>query len=235
MASETHLSLRALLDGTVRVEGDDLPVSDAWIDPDAMALRYVGIDVGGWLDRHTALVSAGRLRWSDGWRADVTREEIEGQDARLEEGGGPVDIRGLPPVVTGPFGYTISPLLIGAGLMAGSEDEMPPRPPGDAEAADAPRDRARALDRAGDWLGTAVTARGGVGDMSVSDLLIEPSERRITHLVIEAAGHPRAVPAERLGYRATPDAPLTLELTRAEIEAAPEMVSPREAARRDAP
>ena len=35
-------SLRGLLGGTVRVEDDDLPVAGAWIDPGAMALRYVG-------------------------------------------------------------------------------------------------------------------------------------------------------------------------------------------------
>ena len=70
--------------------------------------------------------------------------------------------------------------------------------------------------------------------MSVDDLLIDPDTRRITHLVIEAAGAPRAVPTERLGYRATSDAPLAVEMTRAEIEASPEMVTPREAARREA-
>ena len=134
-------SLRALIEGTVRVEGDDLSVSDAWIDRHAMALRYVGLDVGGWLDRHVALVSAERLTWSrdagarglGGWRADLTREEIEGDEARLEEGGGWIDLASLPAVVTGPFGFTVSPLLIGAGLLSEAEDERPPHPPGEGE------------------------------------------------------------------------------------------------------
>ena len=140
MAHETHTSLRALLDGAVRVEDDELAVSDAWIDAREMALRYVGLDVGGWLDRHVALVPADRLRWSredgvlGGWRAEVTRAEVEGEEARLTEGSGPIDLAALPPVVTGPFGYTISPLLIGAGLMAEADDGAPPRPPGEDRA-----------------------------------------------------------------------------------------------------
>ena len=206
MAHETLNSLRALLDGTVRVGDDDLPVAGAWIDPDAMALRYVGLDVAGWLAHHVALVPADRLvRWSDGlidgWRAEVSREEVEAEEARLEEPSGPLDLVGLPPIVTGPFGHTVSPMLMAAGLMAESEDEAAPRPPGEAEGAASPRERARALDRASDWLGAPIAARldvvgrGSEAGPRVVDLLIDPDGMRVEHVVIEAGGAPRAVPA----------------------------------------
>ena len=230
-----HLSLRALLDGTVRVEDDDLRVSDAWIDASAMTLRYVGLDVGGWLDRHVALVSAERLSWAEGWRADLSREQVEADEARLKEGGGGlIDIAALPPVITGPFGHTFSPMLIGAALRAEAEAEMPPhRPAEETGGTEAPRDEARALDRAADWIGAAVAPRDGPADLELSDLLIDPEDRRITHLVIEAAGRPRAVPAASVDRRSGPEAPVSLALSVAEIEACPEMVTPREAARRD--
>ena len=235
-------SLRGLLAGTVRVQDDDLPVAGAWIDADAMALRYVGLDVGGWLDRHVALVSAERLAWSEegltpGWRAEITRAEIEGDDARLE-GGGTIDIGALPPVLTGPFGHTISPMLIGAGLMSETREEMPPRAPGPDGARDAPRDRARALDRAEDWLDLPAAARhdvlahGSDAGPRVADLLIDPRDGRLTHAVIEADGRGRAVPVDHLGARPEDGGALPLSVTRAEIDAMPEIVTPREAAAR---
>ena len=220
-------SLRALLGGTVRVEGDDLSVSDAWIDPGSMALRYVGLDVGGWLDRHVALVLAQSLAWSeDGWRADVTRAEIEGDEARLDEGEGWIDIASLPPVITGPFGFTVSPMLIGAGLLSEAEDERPPHPPGEAERGEA-SERMGALDRAGDWLDAPVAARSDAGaGLSVADLLIDPADLRITHAVIEVGGRARAVPLVRMVPRSGQEGPVPLDLTTAEIEAMPEVVAP---------
>ena len=218
-------SLRALMGGTVRVEDSDLSVSDAWIDPDAMALRYVGLDVGGWLDRHVALVSARRLAWSeDGWRSDLSRDEIEGDEARLEEDGGLIDIASLPPVITGPFGFTVSPMLIGAGMLAEAEDERPPHPP---DASDE-RDRTDALDRAGDWLDAPVAPRGDEEDvgLTIADLLIDPANLRITHAVIEIGARARAVPLARMEARSGRTGPVPLDLTPAEIEAMPEVVRP---------
>ena len=245
-AAPLRNSLRALLDGTIRVETDDLAVSDAWIDPDAMAVRYVGLDVGGWLDRHVALVAASRLAWVDeglgpGWRAAVTRAEIEGDEARLSDGGGLIDVAALPPVLTGPFGHTVSPALIRAGLMAEAQEERTPLPPGEEEAGEdedgAPRDEARALDRAADWLGLTVAARHDViaqradAGPRVEDLLLDPDDLRITHAVVEADGRGRAVPVAHLGARPRDDGALPLALTRAEIDALPEVVTLREAAR----
>lgn len=239
MAQSRHNSLRALLDGTVRVGEDDLPVAGVWLDPEARSLRYVGVDVAGWLDSHVALLPAERLtRWSDGltsgWRAEVSREEVEAEEARLEAPSGPLDLSALPPVVTGPFGNTISPMLMAAGLMAETDDEAQPRPPGEAAQAEAPRDRARELDRARDWLGAPIAARldvlgrGSEAGPEIVDFLIDPEGLRIDYAVVGSGGTSRAVPMEHVGER-RPGEPVPLALTRAEIDAMPEVVSPEEA------
>lgn len=243
MEGETRNSLRALLGGAVRVEQDELSVSGAWIDPREWRLRYVGLDVGGWLDRHVALVPADRLsREGDaegaaapGWRADVTRAEVEADEARLDGSAGPFDLAALPPVLTGPFGNTISPLLMVGGYLAESEDEAPPRPPG-AEG-ETPRDEVRALSRAADWLGAPIAARhdvagrGAEAGPAIDDLLIDPDTLRITHAVIEAGGAPRAVPVAHLRAPGEDGDAVPVALTRAEIEAMPEVVRPEEAPR----
>lgn len=237
-----HNSLRALLGGTVLVEGDAMPVAGAWLDTRSSdrgrwVVRHVGLDVGGWLDSHVALVPAERLSWSEevgGWSAGITRDEVEAPDARLDDQGegGAIDLSALPPVVTGPFGHTISPLLIGAGLMAEAEEERPPRPPGAQDDEDAaPRDEARTLDRARDWLGASLELRGPLRtSLTVEDLLVEAHGLRLTHLVVSAAGAARAVPIAhvgrltRSGHDGDPLVPV--DLLPAEVEAAPEIVAP---------
>lgn len=230
MARDTHLSLRSLLDGTVRVEAEHLPVAGAWIDGDR--LRLVGLDVEGWLGGHVALVPADRLTWDGGWLARVTREEVEAEESRLGEPFGALDLASLPPILTGPFGHTVSPLMIAAGMMAEGEDEAPPRPPGAADEAETPRSEARSLPRAGDWLGLPIAARhdvigrGAEAGPEVADLLIDAETFALTHLVVDTPAGRRAVPMEHAGEPR--DGTVALALTRAEIDAMPEIATPAE-------
>jgi hypothetical protein len=233
MAHDTHLSLRSLIEGTALVGPDRLPVAGAWIDEER--LRYVGLDVGGWRDSHVALVPAERMVWDGGWRAEVTREEVEADEARLTEEAGPLDLASLPPVVTGPFGYTISPLLIAAGLMAEGREEAPPHPPGSPEGAETPRAEARRLPRVSDRLGLPVAARhdvigrGSEAGPEVADLLIDPDGHLLSHVVIDTGEAWRAVPLHHLGE--VEDGVVPLALTRDELDAMPEVVTPAEARR----
>ena len=155
-------ALSDIVGSHVEADGDRLEVTDAWIDPVGGRLRYVGVDVGGWLSHRTALLSAGLLEWDDGWRADATREEIEA--AEIDHEGG-FDLGALPPLITGPFGNTFSPLLIAAGLRAEAEDEAPPHPPIEADGPAGPaveaEDLTRRLDRWSALRGTPVFARDG--------------------------------------------------------------------------
>ena len=86
------------------------------------------MDVGGWFSSRTAVVQASRLRAgqdADGdWHVDLTKEELEAAPTSEERDGGHVfDVASLPPVLTGPFGNTISPALIYAGLLSEAEEE----------------------------------------------------------------------------------------------------------------
>lgn len=233
MTHDTHLSLRSLIEGTALVGTDHLDVAGAWIDDER--LRYVGLDVGGWTASHVALVPAERMTWDGGWRAEVTREEVEADEARLRPDSGPLDLARLPPVLTGPFGYTISPLMIAAGLMAEGRDEAPPRPPSEGAAAETPREEARSLPRVGDRLGLPVAARhdvigrGSEAGPEIVDLLIDPDGHALSHAVIDVGGTWRAVPMEYLGEVGEGVVPLAL--TRAELDVLPEVVSPAEARR----
>ena len=215
-----------LLDGRVIVEGRRLPIVDAWFDRDEMRLRYISADLGGWLDRHSALIAAGRLgrpERGDEWPTNLSREEIEAADARIEGHEGGVDVRGLPSILTGPFGNTISPMLIYAGLMAESHDERVP----DADTGVVGDARLRTLDRAKDWLRTPVFARDGeVGPLA--DLLFEPDLLGLTHLVVRHEGLPRAVPIGRLRGRVT-GGHMLLDADTAQVAGAPQVVAPQDA------
>ena len=233
MAHDTHLSLRSLIEGTAMVGTDRLPVAGAWIDGER--LRFVGLDVGGWRDSHVALVPAERMTWDGGWRADLSREEVEAEEARLTEDAGPLDLASLPAVVTGPFGYTVSPLMIAAGLMAETREEAPPRPPVEGDPEPAMRDEARALPRVADRLGLPVAARhdvigrGSEAGPTVEDLLIDPEDgHALSHAVIEAGDARRAVPMSYLG-EVDEDGALPLALTLAELDTMPVVATPAEA------
>ena len=151
-------ALSDIIGSHVTADGERHAVTEAWIDPVGERLRYVGLDVGGWLSHRTALLSSGLLSWDDGWHADATREEIEAAELDHERG---FDLADLPPLITGPFGNTFSPLLIAAGLQAEAEEEAPPRPPAaDGPALD-PEDLTRRLERWSALRGTPVFARDG--------------------------------------------------------------------------
>ena len=166
----------------VEADGERLEVTEAWIDPVGGRLRYVGVDVGGWLSHRTALLSTGLLTWDEGWHADATRAEIEAAETDPDDG---FDLSDLPPLVTGPFGNTFSPLMIAAGLRAEAEDEALPRPP-DAEGPPVDADRlTRRLDRWSALRGTPVFARDGeIGPLI--DLIHDDRVWDATALVVTA-------------------------------------------------
>ena len=174
-------ALSEIVGSTVEADGGRLDVTEAWIDPVGGRLRYVGVDVGGWLSHRTALLSTGLLSWDEGWQADATREEIEAAELDHERG---FDLADLPPLITGPFGNTFSPLLIAAGLRAGAEEAAPPHPPeGDGPAVHAD-DLTRSLDRWSALRGTPVFARDGeIGpliDLIYDDRVWDPAAIVVT-------------------------------------------------------
>ena len=174
-------ALNDIIGSHVEADGERLDVTEAWIDPVGGRLRYVGLDVGGWLSHRTALLSTGLLTWDEGWRADATRAEIEA--AEIDHEGG-FDIGDLPPLITGPFGNTFSPMLMAAGLRAEAEEEAPPHPPAAEEPAVGADDLTRQLDRWSTVRGTPVFARDGeIGpliDLIYDDRVWDPAALVVT-------------------------------------------------------
>ena len=171
-------SLTDIIGHRVEAGGERLAVEEAWIDPVGGRLRYLGLDVGGWLSHRTALLSTGHLSWDEGWHADVTRAEIEAAEVDPERG---FDIGDLPPLITGPFGNTFSPLLIAAGLRAEAAEEMTPAPEGPALDA---ADMTRRLDRWSALRGIPVFARDGeigpLDDLIYDDRMWDPEAMVVT-------------------------------------------------------
>ena len=223
-----HHRLSAMLDGTVRLGEEELEVVDAWLEPADARLRYVALDVGSWLRERSALLAAGALVPREGrWTTAVTREEVEA--AQVEpEGGFHLDMTSLPAILTGPFGNTISPMMIAAGLRAEAAEEAPPARPEDRSAApddDAPALDAEALTRQlvrwEDWREAPVFARDGeVGPLI--DLILDDVDWRPARAVVAAARGPVALPWSLLRRRVPGSGHLVMAIDADHVASAPD-------------
>lgn len=204
-----HHRLSAMLEGTVRLGDEELDVVDAWLEPDDARLRYVALDVGGWLRERSALLAAGALVPREGrWTTAVTREEVETAHTQ-PEGGFRLDMASLPAILTGPFGNTVSPMMIAAGLRAEAAEEAPPVRPGDRERAPSPEEDAPAVDaealtrrlvRWEAWRDAPVFARDGeVGPLT--DLILDDVDWRPARAVVMTRFGPVGLPWSLLRRR----------------------------------
>ena len=223
-----HHRLSAMLEGTVRLGEEELDVLDAWLEPDDARLRYVALDVGNWLRERSALLAAGAMVPRDGrWTTAVTREEVEAAQGE-PEGGFRLDMASLPAILTGPFGNTISPMMIAAGLRAEAVEEAAPARPGDRTAAvddDAPAVDAETLTRQlvrwEEWRGAPVFARDGeVGPLT--DLILDDVDWRPARAVVAAARGPVALPWSLLRRRVAGSGHLVMALDAGHVASAPD-------------
>ena len=183
--------LRAILDSEIATPAGSYAVADAWLDGGTARLVYLEVETGGLLSRGRALIHASRIAPGDPLTSDVTAEQIEAAETE-PEGGFLLDPLGLPAILTGPFGNTISPLLIAAGLRAEAAEEAPPRP-GAAEDEDEAPTPTQSLDRADDWLGAPVFGRDGeLG--TVSDVTLAKADFALAHLLVATVSGRRSVP-----------------------------------------
>lgn len=203
-----HHRLSAILGETVRLEDDEFDVADAWLDPENAQLRYVTLDLGGWFSDCSALLAAGALTPRDGrWTCALSRADVEGAQHHAE-GGGMLDMASLPTIITGPFGYTVSPLLIAAGLRSEAADEAPPRRPSDGEESAPPTGPAmteeamtRRLVRWSEWKDAPVFGRDGeIGPLT--DIMFDDLDWRPVRAVVQsdrgAVGLPWALVRRRV-------------------------------------
>lgn len=104
------------LRGCKAVAGDEsYPVVDLlWRSPD-WKMRRVALDIGRWRRDQVVLVAMDRFDLPEGdtWPVHVSADELDRAPVWKGDGATLVD---LPPLLVGPFGFTISPTLMAAGL-----------------------------------------------------------------------------------------------------------------------
>ncbi|TDL79383.1 hypothetical protein E2L08_10180 [Palleronia sediminis] len=107
------------------IAGDEVPVSDLLIERAGWRVRRVALDVGSWFESRHALVSIDRFEAprDDGWPARFSEDELRDAPAWEDHATSEMD---LPPLIVGPFGMTVSPLMMSAGLKASMARSLPP-------------------------------------------------------------------------------------------------------------
>ena len=190
--------LSDLLQLQASVGDDRLPVRAVFHDEHTMRLRQVALDAGSWLSQREVLIAVERMDrpQDDVWPTDLTAEQVQTAPEwdHAESG------INLPPLVTGPFGYTFSPLLMAAGLASSLDRGMPAVPGKDrADLVQAEGGRLAGLVRSSDLVGLdAFGPSGRIG--AVTDLVFDDDLRIVALLVGE--GDPVNMPLDRLRHRA---------------------------------
>jgi hypothetical protein len=103
---------------------------DVLIDTAQARIVHAVFDVPWGFSSRYLVVPAQRLEWADGeWSLDIKDADVEGE--RTEDGGSSdtsVEIGEFPPVIVGPFGYTVAPMMAGALINSMNEDAVPVAP-----------------------------------------------------------------------------------------------------------
>ncbi|SDY34579.1 hypothetical protein [Citreimonas salinaria] len=174
-------SFHDLMNRNLATDGGKAKLREAFFDPGTGLVRYMAVDIGGWLDATEVLVEADRLappgEEGASWMLRISESDLEAAP-RWHEGMAEerIDLRAWPPVLVGPFGSTYSPLLMFEQLIAEQrEHELPPAPDGDR--------LVRPLEEVGSWIGLpAFCTDGEIGP--VADLLFEIDTRRVVTVAI---------------------------------------------------
>lgn len=221
---------KALLAQDVATLDGAYAAREAWLDAQRARLVYLEVETGGFLSRpRRALIHASRLSAGAPPRAEVDAAMIEAAETEPEEGF-LLDPAGLPPILTGPFGNTVSPLLMMAGMRSEAVEEQAPHPdaPGtrddSGEEPGAEADPRAALERASEWLGAPVFGRAGeLG--RVDDLLLAKADWATAYLIVRARTGRHAVPWAVVRHRA-PGGHVVISGDAAALAGSPDIPSP---------
>lgn len=149
--------LTDLLSLAARSGEDRFPIVELFTRPGDLRLSHAALDTGSWIERRQSLVSVQRFGApsDEDWPLELSREEVEAAPEIEPEA--EWSWTDLPPILTGPFGYTISPLLIAA--------QTAPPSPGGGTTSKPP------LEPASGWIGRpAFDASGALGPVADLDI-----------------------------------------------------------------
>lgn len=198
----TH-KLSDLLSYGGKADGDTFPVTALFHEPATHKLRYVALDIGGWLQRNEVLVEAERMGQVDPsaktWNVRLAKDELEGAP-HWDHVDPAMAFTAWPPLIVGPFGGTYSPLLMQAQLAAESHDAERENPEGLPE--EALRDeqgRMHQLEQTEDWLGREARTQDDGYLGRVHDVEFDDPPRILLNLLVEReSGAIVSVPAAKL-------------------------------------
>ncbi|MBM9593497.1 PRC-barrel domain-containing protein [Roseitranquillus sediminis] len=197
--------------------GDAMRVTEIFFHERTGHLRYVALATGSVFKRKEILVAIGRFSPPADdeatWEVAVDADEIESAPVwRHEPERPPLALEAWPPIITGPFGYTTSPLLMYAAYAdAGGEAEEPTPP----EPADPRMNR---LERATRRIGGEVFGEDGLLGR-LDDLAIDPQTLTINAFLVNG----RRVPWSALHHMPEEGEYTVLDLDRARLGALPEV------------
>lgn len=203
-----QVTLSDILSCTAVAEDDRFGITALLHDPDTLKVRFVALDIGGWLQRHEVLVAIGRmgvLNIDEGfWATRLTRDEVEAAP-RWSHHEPPADLSFWPPLIVGPFGETYSPLLMQAALAQGDDPARSAEEAvrqGSAEGPAGKDDPAFHLALTGDMRGREAFAEDGtVG--RIEDVVLRQDPLRVHAVVIETdEGDRVTAPLSRLRHLA---------------------------------
>lgn len=144
--------------------GRSVPVTGGWFALETGVLRYVSVDLGGWLGSDAVLVTPDRLTWDGAQKSatlDLSEEAITAAPRWPDTDG--ISLADWPPILIGPLGNTLSPPLIEAQAREAAQPDRPAGPDTTAPT------KVRPLTALDDLIGQPVFADGGeLG--SVTDL-----------------------------------------------------------------
>ncbi|QFU10204.1 hypothetical protein PARPLA_00231 [Rhodobacteraceae bacterium THAF1] len=173
--------LSDLLNLTATTGDSKLPVRAVFHDRQTLELRQVAVDAGSWLSRHEVLVAIDRFDapGDETWPLRISEDDLknapewEHTDSAI----------GLPPLVTGPFGYTFSPMMMAAGMATSTERAMPGVPENQQDiVGQDEHGRLAGLERSSDLVGPdAFGPNGRIGE--VTDLLLS-DDLQIVALIV---------------------------------------------------
>ncbi|MBF9044845.1 hypothetical protein HKCCE4037_15995 [Rhodobacterales bacterium HKCCE4037] len=181
------ISNTQLTDLTLHSPAGDFKITDAGFDTKNGDLRYVIVDNGGWFRTSEILVPFERLEalsLEDAiWHARLYETDLEAQENAEEGDPAEVDLRGLPPILTGPFGYTYAPPLLGAQLADLTRETHAALPDGTA--------------RLSEWIDREVYGRDGpIAKITGAEL--DTQARSIRHMQVSMDGEVFALPFNAL-------------------------------------
>lgn len=175
-------SLKDLIGATAMAGDRKCALREAFFHIEDGRIRHLAVDLGGWLDVDEVIVPADMLEAPEGdgesWRLSLTEAALRqapGWDAGNREV--EIDMASWPPVVVGPFGHTVSPMLI--------YEQM--RGPCDPEQRDKGDRLVRRMQHASRSFGLPVFSASGE-ERELLDLKFDPNTMTIQHLVVGERG-----------------------------------------------